>query len=228
MSTAAGPHPPSLSRKGLLVAGWTAAFVAGAIFFMLAHSVSTHADLVVLDAKVARWLHDHATNELAAFLYAVTTLHSTVGTSLMAVVFGVVLWRLGERYWLLTLTLAMSGGMALNALLKHAYARARPHFDEPWVTLSSYSFPSGHTAAATLFYGVLAAFLVAHFYDWRQRAACVIGAIVAVALVAFSRMYLGAHYFSDIVAAMCSSVVWLVLCLSAVHSLVRRRMAGLP
>jgi membrane-associated phospholipid phosphatase len=56
----------------------------------------------------------------------------------------------------------------------------------------------------------------------------VIGAFLAVALVAFSRMYLGAHYLSDIVAAACSSVVWLVLCLSAVHSLVRRRMAGLP
>ena len=228
MSTAAGPHPPSLSRKGLLVAGWSAAFVAGAIFFMLAHDVSTHTDLVVLDAKVATWLHQRATNELAAFLYAVTTVHSTVGTSLMAVAFGVVLWRLGERYWLLTLALAMGGGMALNVLLKHAYARARPHFDDPWVTLSSYSFPSGHTAAAVLFYGVLAAFLVAHFYDWRQRSACVIGAILAVALVAFSRMYLGAHYLSDIVAAVCSSVVWLVLCLSAVHSLVRRRMAGLP
>jgi undecaprenyl-diphosphatase len=210
------------------VAGWTAAIVAGAIFFMLAYNVSTHSDLVLLDAKVAMWLHAHATNEIAAVLYAVTTMHSTVGTGLMAIAFGVVLWRLRERYWLLTLALSMSGGMALNTLLKHAYARARPRFDEPWVTLSTYSFPSGHTAAATLFYGVLAAFLVSRFYDLRQRAACVAGAFLAVALVAFSRMYLGAHYLSDIVAAACSSLVWLVLCLSAVHALVRRRMARLP
>jgi undecaprenyl-diphosphatase len=209
------------------VAGWTAALVAGSIFFMLAYDVSTHADLVLLDARVAAWLHERATNEIAAFLYAVTTLHSTVGTGLMAAVFGVVLWRLGERYWFLTLALSMGGGMALNTLLKHAYARARPHFDDPWVTLSTYSFPSGHTAAATLFYGVLAAFLVSRFYDLRQRAACVVGAFLAVGLVAFSRMYLGAHYLSDIVAAACSSLVWLVLCLSAVHSLVRRRMAGM-
>lgn len=224
-TTAAGPHPPSLSRTGLIVAGWAAAAISAAIFFMLAVDVSTHTDLVLLDAKVAAWLHAHATNETAAFLYAVTTLHSTVGTTLMAVAFGIVLWRLRERYWLLTLALAMGGGMALNLLLKQAYARARPHFDDPWVTLHSYSFPSGHTAAATLLYGVMAAFLVAHFYDWRQRAACLTGAFLAVALVAFSRMYLGAHYLSDIVAATCSSVVWLVLCLSAVHSLVRRRMA---
>ena len=225
MLTAAGPHPPSVSRTGLIVVGWTAALVAGAIFFMLAVDVSTHTDLVIIDAKVAAWLHSHTTNEIAAFLYAITTLHNTVGTSLMAVAFGVVLWRLRERYWLLTLGLAMSGGMALNVLLKQAYARARPHFDDPWVTLNSFSFPSGHTAAATLFYGVLAAFLIAHFYKWPQRVACVVGAFLAVALVAFSRMYLGAHYLSDIVAAACSSLVWLVLCLSAVHSLVRRRMA---
>jgi undecaprenyl-diphosphatase len=119
----------------------------------------------------------------------------------------------------------MAGGMALNLLLKQAYARARPHFDDPWVTHASYSFPSGHTSAAVLLYGVLAAFLVAHFYDWRQRTACLVGAFLAVALVAFSRMYLGAHYLSDIVAAVCSSLVWLVLCLSAVHAFVRRRMA---
>ena len=225
MATAAGPHPPSLSRTGLLVAGWTAAAIALAIFVVLAVDVATHAELVLLDARVAAWLHAHATPEIAAFLYAVTTMHSTVGTALLAVLFGLVLVRMGERYWLLTLVLTMGGGMGLNALLKQAYARARPHFDDPWVTLNSYSFPSGHTAAATLFYGVLAAFLVAHFYDWRERVACLVGAFLAVALVAFSRMYLGAHYLSDVVAAACSSLVWLVVCLSTVHTLVRRRMA---
>jgi uncharacterized membrane protein YdjX (TVP38/TMEM64 family) len=74
------------------------------------------------------------------------------------------------------------------------------------------------------FYGVLAAFLVSRFYDTRRRAACVIGAIAAVALVAFSRMYLGAHYLSDVVAAVCSSTAWLVLCLAFGHALVRRRL----
>jgi membrane-associated phospholipid phosphatase len=77
-----------------------------------------------------------------------------------------------------------------------------------------------------VFYGVLAAFLVSRFYDPRVRAACVVAAIAAIALVAFSRMYLGAHYLSDVMAAACSSTVWLVLCLSMVHGYVRRRMAA--
>jgi membrane-associated phospholipid phosphatase len=225
MSTAAQPQPPSISRTGLLVTGWSAAVIAFGIFFVLAVDVSTHTDIVVLDAKVAAWLHTHATPETVAFLYAVTTIHSSTGTALLVLAFGAVLVRLKEWYWLLTLALGMGGGMALNVLLKHAYARARPHFDDPFVTEASYSFPSGHTAGATLFYGVVVAFLVAHFFDWRQRTACIAGGVLAVALVAYSRMYLGAHYLSDIIAAVCSSLVWLVLCLSAVHSLVRRRRA---
>jgi undecaprenyl-diphosphatase len=50
--------------------------------------------------------------------------------------------------------------------------------------------------------------------------------MVAVMLVALSRMYLGAHYLSDVAAAACSSTAWLALCLSSVHALVRRRMAA--
>jgi hypothetical protein len=47
------------------------------------------------------------------------------------------------RYWILTLVLAVGGGEGLNVLLKHAYERARPVFDNPLVELMSYSFPSG-------------------------------------------------------------------------------------
>jgi uncharacterized membrane protein YdjX (TVP38/TMEM64 family) len=75
-----------------------------------------------------------------------------------------------------------------------------------------------------LFYGVLAAFLVSRTYDWRRRTACVVAAVVAIGLVAFSRMYLGAHYLSDVLAAICSSTAWLALCLSGGHALVRNRL----
>src|SRR5256886_1265068 len=129
-------------------------------------------------------------------------------------IFGAVLARLRQWYWLLTLAVAVGGGMLLNLVLKAAYERLRPHFDDPLLVLTTFSFPSGHAAGAVLFYGVLAAFLVSRFYDWRARAASIAGAIGAVALVAFSRMYLGAHYLSDVVAAACSSTVWLVLCLA--------------
>jgi membrane-associated phospholipid phosphatase len=221
----AQPHPRSLSPRGLVITGWLALFVAGVIFFSVAEGVATHEPIVILDGRIATWLHAHATIELAAFLYAITQVHSMIGLTVMSIVFAGVLWRMKERYWVLTLAVAVGGGMALNVLLKHFYERARPHFDDPWVTLSTYSFPSGHTAGATLFYGVLAAFLVSRFYDRRSRITVIAGAVIAIAMVALSRMYLGAHYLSDVVAATASSAAWLVLCLSTVHGLVKRRIA---
>jgi undecaprenyl-diphosphatase len=218
------PHPPSLSPRALSIAGWSAFLIAGMIFLVIAWNVLDRTAMVVLDAKLAAWLHEHGSPALTPFLLAVTHLNSTVAISIYSMVFALLLARMREWYWILTLALAVPGGLALNVLFKHAYERARPVFDKPLLELATYSFPSGHTAGAVVFYGVLAAFLVSRFYDRRRRSACVMLAIAAVALVAFSRLYLGAHYLSDVVAAACASTAWLVLCLSGVHHLVRRNM----
>jgi membrane-associated phospholipid phosphatase len=219
-------HPPSLSPRALAATGAVAATAASVIFLSLSWKVATYAPIVVNDVEIANWLHNHGTPELTAFMIAVSDFHGVAGSALLALAFGAVLAWLRQWYWLGTLVLAMGGGMAINSLLKEAFARVRPYFDDPWVWLTSHSFPSGHTAGAVLFYGVLAAFLVSRFYEPRRRLACLAGAVFAIALVAFSRMYLGAHYLSDVVAAACSSTVWLVFCLTAVHEVVRRRMHG--
>ena len=136
-----------------------------------------------------------------------TQLHSPPALTALSLAFAAVLARLRQWYWIVTLAAALGGGMLVNLVLKASYERLRPHFEDPLLVLTSYSFPSGHTAGATLFYGVLAAFLVSRTYDWRRRAAAVAAAIVAVLLVAFSRMYLGAHYLSDVLAAICASTL---------------------
>jgi membrane-associated phospholipid phosphatase len=215
-------RPHSLSPHALTVAGWIAFGVAGAIFLTLAWNVASQAPIVTLDAKVSTWLHRHHAPALTSAMFVVTHAHSTIGMAVATAVFALVLARMREWYWIATLALAMVGGAVVNLAIKQAYERARPHFDDPLVTLESFSFPSGHTAGATLFYGVLGAFLVSRFFDRRARGAIVAVAILMVGLVAFSRMYLGAHYLSDVVAAACSSTAWLVLCLSGVHRLIKQ------
>ncbi|HYG56294.1 MAG TPA: VTT domain-containing protein, partial [Burkholderiales bacterium] len=216
--------PPSLSPRALAVAGWSAFVLAGVLFLAIAWNVAVPGWLAALDARLAESLHARAGGAAVAVFLVITHLNSTVAICAWSVVFAAWLARARERAWMLTLGAAVGGALVVNALLKLAYERLRPRFDDPLVELATYSFPSGHTAGAVAFYGVLAAFLVSRTRDPRRRAACVAGAIGAVALVAFSRIYLGAHYLSDVVAAVCSSTAWLVLCLASGHALVRGRL----
>jgi len=219
-------RPHSLSPRALTAAGWIAFGVAGAIFLALAWNVASHAPLTLLDVDVSTWMQAHHVPGLTAAMLVITHAHSSIGMSIASIVFALALARMREWYWVATLALAMIGGAVVNLAIKRAYERARPTFDEPLIHLDSFSFPSGHTAGATLFYGVLGAFLVSRYFDRHIRAGIVAVAMLMVALVALSRVYLGAHYLSDVVAAACSSTVWLVLCLSGVHALIKRLKAG--
>ena len=118
--------------------------------------------------------------------------------------------------------LAVPLGMLLNVLLKNIFQRARPSFEHPLLTLTTYSFPSGHAAAATLLYGVLGAYLVCTCKGWRRAlAGCL--AVAMVALVGLSRIYLGAHYLSDVAAAVASSVGWLAIVFTSVATWRKRQ-----
>ena len=220
------PHAHSLPGRGLAIAGWVGFLLTGGIFMAVAWDVAFHRPIVVVDSTIASWFHAHLSDFWTHVMLFVSAANGIAASAAWTILFAIFLIRIKEWYWLLTLALATIGGSLLNVGLKTAYARARPHFEDPIVTLGTYSFPSGHTAAATIFYGVLAAFLVTRYRRHRDRTAIVLAAFAMVALVALSRIYLGAHYFSDVLAAAASSTAWLVLCLSGVHALVRRKMAA--
>lgn len=207
--------------------GIAALLLASVLFGIIAEDIVTGDPLVALDLRIAAWLHAHAAPGLTRFLLLITNAHGTLGIVLMAAVFAGVLAIRREWFWLLTLAIAVPGGMLFNVALKYAFHRTRPSFDDPLLSLATYSFPSGHTAGAMLFYGVLAAFLVSRIKGWRLRVWCVFGAALMVALVGFSRIYLGVHYLSDVLAAALASVAWLALCVTALHTLHGRRAARL-
>ena len=207
----------------LQLAGGTVLFVAAAwIFGGIAEDVVEKDPITVLDAELASWLHLRAFAPFTRFMLALSLVHGIVGICVLTGVFAsYLLWR-RERYWLLALLLAVPGGMLLNVLMKYAFHRERPRFDDPLVTLSTYSFPSGHTLAATVFYGALAAYLLARVPSTAARFLVLGTALLLVMLVAFSRMYLGAHFLSDVLAAFAEGIAWLSLCLMATATLQRR------
>jgi undecaprenyl-diphosphatase len=168
------------------------------------------------DVALAAWLHAHAQQSPAftqAMLY-ITDFHSNLAISLMSAAIAAVLWRERRRDWLVTLLITVPAGLAINVVIKHLFARARPTWDDPLLELATFSFPSGHVAGATLFYGFLAAYLLHGVEDRAMRAAGIAVAALLVALVAFSRLYLGVHYLTDVIGALAWSLAWLTLCLN--------------
>jgi membrane-associated phospholipid phosphatase len=167
------------------------------------------------DHEVATWFHTHLTGPFVTVVRAFTEFGSSewIGT----VLFFLVVFFIWKRWWpsLVTLIVAVPGGMLLNELLKILVQRPRPFLAGPFVDWSGYSFASGHTIGATLLYGQLALFILPAVKARHWRRLTIFSAALLVALVGFSRIALGAHFLTDVLAAIIFGVLWLAFCLIA-------------
>lgn len=189
----------------------------------IAEDVLSREPLTVADAQLSTWLHVHGTLCVTRAMRVATSLGSPLTVTCITVALALfLLWRHRRPYWLAALVSSVPGGALLNWLLKYGFHRARPYFDDPILTLTGYSFPSGHTMMASVLYGGVAVYLCAHIPDWRMRVLILFSASLVIALIGFSRVYLGAHYLSDVLGAMAEGLAWLSLCLTAVYTIWQR------
>ena len=130
----------------------------------------------------------------------------------------VFLWK-GWKDAVLGLALTMLGGGLLNVVLKQSFARQRPVFEKPLVDLTSFAFPSGHTMGATLFYMFVAAIVAYAMKSKGVRILAFSCAMLIVALIGATRIYLGAHFFTDVIGAIAAGLAWLAFCWTAVETL---------
>lgn len=194
------------SRRTLIV--WLLAlvllFVAAALFLELAEDVWLNEGLA-WDATVMLAVHKLSRPWLDRLFWLIT---ETGGALTIVPVVATATWFWWRKQRMVTfLVLASFGGMlVLNSQLKLLFARARPNIFPPLVVEHSYSFPSGHTMSAVAVYGLFALLL------WqRRRYGWAILAGLWVPLVALSRVYLGAHYPSDVLASLALGTIWLVI-----------------
>ena len=106
--------------------------------------------------------------------------------------------------------------------LKVLFERERPPFRDRFIDETTKSFPSGHSMGSLICYGLLAYVLVLVLRRAWVRLLAVSGLSVLVLAIGFSRIYLGAHYVSDVVGGYAVGGVWLAACITAVET-VRRR-----
>jgi membrane-associated phospholipid phosphatase len=207
--------PLPAPRPRVLAIGALVFVAAASLFGAIAEDVVTLDALTRHDAAIASWLHQHASPALTAVMRVVTTLNSTVAIACYATLAALLCARRREWRRVVLIVVGIYGVLVLNEVLKLSFRRGRPVFDDPLLTLSTYSFPSGHVAASTVFYGLGVAWVFTRTRRVGGRILAIAAALLAVAVVAFSRMYLGVHYLSDVGAGFAEGIAWLALCLSA-------------
>jgi undecaprenyl-diphosphatase len=175
------------------------------------------------DRGIATWFHERLTPIFVSVLSAFTEFGS--GEWIGVILFALVLFFAWKRWWpsLVTLIVAVPGGMLLNEWMKVLVHRHRPFVDGPFVDWSGYSFASGHTIGATLLYGQLLLFVLPALKTRHWRLLCILSAISLVLMVGFSRIALGAHFLTDVLAAIFFGALWLMFCLIAGKSIGKHR-----
>jgi undecaprenyl-diphosphatase len=158
------------------------------------------------DMNIRMWVHGWASPPVTSVMKVVTTLGSqglVVGFVIAAVVF----WRLQWKRAIGWLAISLAGSTLLMVALKYGFQRPRPvPFFGP--VLHSYSFPSGHSLSSLCFYGVLAGLITARVRPWWIRIVVWVSAAMLVVAIGLSRIYLGVHYPSDVLAGYAAALVW--------------------
>ena len=199
------PVAPPPSMRAVILVSLAVALAGLALFSWLADEVfAGHTQR--FDAAVRGGVHRFASPLLTRAMVVISAMGSEVLVAVFiiaVVVFLRMKWRRAAVWMMLT----MAGGMILQVVLKLGFRRTRP---APFfgVEPHSYSFPSGHSLMSFCIYGVLAGLLAARIQSPALRVLIWCCAAVLVGAIGLSRIYLGVHYPSDVVAGYLAAAVW--------------------
>jgi len=146
-------------------------------------------------------------------------------SALLIVTLSLGIWLLFKRRRPEAITLAIGalGSLGLNYLLKELFRRARPPVWEHVISVTQYSFPSGHAMMSLVVYGLSAYLLATRFYRWRVLIFSF--SILLILAIGFSRLYLGVHWPSDVAAGYAAGIAWLMACILELEILRQRRQS---
>jgi membrane protein DedA with SNARE-associated domain/membrane-associated phospholipid phosphatase len=197
------------------------------LFSGITEDVIHHDPLTLFDVTLLNWVHVRATPAGYAIAGAISLLGSPVTLTILALGVGLVL--AARREWILLAgwLAAFAGGGLLDVVLKLVIRRPRPPYAAAFLPHFSWSFPSGHALASLIGYGMLA-YVLTVLWIYRRGAQIAVAFCAAVLILAIglSRLYLGVHYFSDVVGGYAAGVLWLSACISGVE--VARRWGAAP
>jgi undecaprenyl-diphosphatase len=212
---------------GTILAGLIAAGLALWLLVWLGHEVLTDTPAPVLDDRLRTAIHGLASPGLTRVMIAASRFGGPAWLAPLGVVIAMAFLIRGWRRGALLVVVTMAGAGLLDSLLKLAFARARPSafFDYPLPR--SHSFPSGHAFFAASFFGGLAILLSGRLHSPVLRAIVWVATISLILLIGFSRVYLGVHYPSDVLAGYAGATIWVTGVAIGDRWVRYRRRAGL-
>ena len=185
--------------------------IAGIVFGVLVAMIRSNSGVVNIDIGVTRWAAAHATSTSLSVFGWLTQLGGTIGTIVIAVATVAYAMRARGRWSIVLFVIVVVGGESLLAnLIKITVGRVRPDV-APFHVLSGASFPSGHATAAAATWAVVA--LVLGRGTSPRTRAILAGAAAGIAVaVACTRVFLGAHWTSDVIGGLILGWVWFGVC----------------
>ena len=210
-----------------IVLGATVALAATWVFVRIAGEVR-EGETQAFDVAVLRFMEAQKTELLDRVAIEITFLGTGVIVLTIVAISGMFLWLTKHKHSALLLMVSTAGGILLNGLLKAGFDRPRPQVFEWGQHTVSSSFPSGHAMSAAAVY-MTVAYLAARLQRRRiSRALTLLAAVIVIALIAASRLYLGVHYPTDVLAGVVIGIAWAALCMAMLETTLlygRRRSA---
>jgi len=207
-----------------LAVGFIAAAAVGA-FAVLAEEALGGGELATFDAAFTRALQRVRTPAWDRVFMAISLLGTQQAIAVATIAVMLVLLLRHERLLALGWIVAQAGGGLLNRVLKETFERARPESAGPVITGSIWSFPSGHAMGTFILCGVGCYLLVRQTRSWTMAGVAVTSTLLWCVLMAFSRLYLGMHFPSDVAAGLVGGVAWVAVCVSGFELVLRRTLA---
>jgi membrane-associated phospholipid phosphatase len=188
--------------------------VTGGSFLLLALEIGQQDWVVRFDHSFSASLYEHSSVNAVRIFQLVSVFGDASTLAYISLLFVIALVTI--RYWRLLFlwTITLPGAGILNQFLKNTLQRQRPQLPKPWIAESGWSFPSGHAMCSLVIYGLLAYSICFLPTSRTVRLSFGILTILLVIAIGFSRLYLGAHYFSDVMAGYLAATFWLVVCIT--------------
>lgn len=161
-----------------------------------------------MDHDVMQWMVAHRVQWVTSMFWVITTLGNTVSMFIWSIAGCVALVRSGRRADAIMVGGAMLTGWGAMSLAKLVFGRDRPPLPDRLVEISSHSFPSGHAMMSALLATVAIAVMLRSTTPWLHRPAVLAVPGVLSLAIGFSRIYLGAHWVTDVLAGWAFGALW--------------------